>query len=119
MSINIIDIAIILMVIMFGIVGFKKGIIKEAVSLIGIILVFIISFYFKETIGNILCKFLPFFTFSGPLKGLVSLNILIYQLIGFLIIYSILSGVYTLILKVSGIFQKLVNMTIVLILPSK
>lgn len=116
---SIIDIAIILMVLMFAVVGFKKGVIKEVISLIGIIIVFVLSFMFKEQIGNVLCKFLPFFTFNGNLKGLVSLNILIYQLIGFLIIYSILFGIYTIILKISGIFQKLVNMTIVLLLPSK
>lgn len=116
---NIFDIAIILILIMFGLVGFKKGAIKEAVSLIGIVLVFFIAFSLKGYVGNFLCKYLPFFQFSGSLKGMVTINILIYQLIAFLIIYSILFSIYTIILKVSGIFQKLVNMTIILLLPSK
>lgn len=115
---NILDIGIILLIVCFAITGAKKGLIKSCVSLVGIILVFIISYTFKEQIGNLLCKYLPFFNFSGNLEGLVSLNILIYQLIGFLIIYSILMGIYAIILKVSGWLQKLVNMTIILKLPS-
>ena len=116
---NIFDIAIILLLLMFGVVGFKKGVVKETVSLVGIILVFIIAFALKGYVGNLLCKYLPFFTFSGTLKGVVTLNILMYQIIGFFLVYSILYSVYTIIVKVSGIFQKIVNMTIVLIIPSK
>ena len=116
---NIFDIGIVLILIMCAITGFKKGIIKETVSLIGIILVFVIAFLLKGYVGNILCKYLPFFQFSGNLKGIVALNILMYQIIAFFILYSILIGIYAIVLRISGIFQKLVNMTIVLIIPSK
>ena len=116
---NIFDIGIILILIMCAITGFKKGVIKETVSLVGIILVFVIAFLLKGYLGNVLCKYLPFFNFTGNLKGVVTLNILMYQLIAFFILYSILISIYAIILKVSGIIQKLVNMTIVLILPSK
>lgn len=116
---NVLDIGIILILIMSLIVGFKQGIVKEVVSLVGLIAIFIIAYIFKEELGNFLCKYLPFFTFTGSLKGLVSINILIYQLIAFLIIYSVLLSVYAIVLKLSGILQKLVNLTIVLLLPSK
>ncbi|MBE6157193.1 MAG: CvpA family protein [Firmicutes bacterium] len=116
---NIFDIGIVLILIMCAITGFKKGVIKETVSLIGIILVFVIAFLLKGYVGNILCKYLPFFQFSGNLKGIVALNILMYQIIAFFILYSILIGIYAIVLRISGIFQKLVNMTIVLIIPSK
>ncbi len=116
---NIIDIIIILILIMFAIVGWKNGIIKETVSLIGLILIFVIAYTFKEQLGNIFCKYLPFFNFSGNLEGLVSLNILIYQLIAFLVIFVVLYAIYQIILKLSGVLQKLVNLTIILALPSK
>lgn len=116
---NIIDIAIILILIMFGIVGAKKGIIKQGVSLIGIIIVFILAFIFKEHLGNFLCKYLPFFSYGGSLKGVVSINILIYQLLAFLLIYSLLLSLYNIILKLSGGLQRILNMTIILIIPSK
>lgn len=116
---NIFDIGIILLLIMFAIVGWKQGIIKEAISLVGLIIIFIVAFTFKEEIGNVLCKYLPFFEFSGNLKGLVSLNILIYQMIGFIMIYSVLYAIYQIVLKISGIFQKIINWTLILAFPSK
>ena len=74
---SIVDIGIILALILFPIIGWMRGVIKETVSLVGLIAVFIISYTFKEEIGNTLCKFLPFISFGGNIKGLVSLNILI------------------------------------------
>lgn len=116
---NIIDIIIILLLVMFAFVGWKQGVIKEAISLVGLIVIFVIAFTFKEEIGNVLCKYLPFFEFGGNIDGLVSLNIFVYQLIGFLLIYCVLYGVYQLILKLSGVIQKVVNWTIILAIPSK
>lgn len=116
---NILDIIIVLILIMCAIVGFKRGAIKEIVSLVGIILVFVISFSLKGVLGNLLCKFLPFFDFAGSIEGLTVLNILLYQLIAFLIIYSLLYSVYMIVVKLSGVVQKLVHMTVVLWLPSK
>ena len=116
---NVLDIALILFLIMCAIVGFKRGAIKEIVSLVGIIVVFVISFSLKGVIGNVLCKWLPFFNFAGNLEGVKVLNILLYQLIAFLIIYSLLYSIYAIVLKVSGIVQKLVHMTVILWLPSK
>lgn len=115
---NIIDVAIVLIIISFAIVGAKKGLIKTLTALVGIVLVFGISYIFKEYIGNFLCKYLPFFTFGGSLKGLVSLNILIYQVVGFFIIFSILMGLYAIIISISSVLQKIVNITIILKLPS-
>ncbi len=115
---NIVDIGIILLILSFAIIGAKKGLIKSTVSLVGIIVVFVISYLLKEQIGNFLCKYLPFFSFSGNIKGLVSLNILIYQLAGFLMIYSVLMGIYAIVMTVTGWIQKIVNMTIILKLPS-
>ena len=116
---NILDIGMILWILMFGIVGWKKGVIKTSVSFIGMIIIFLISFAFKESLGNFFCKYFPFFSFGGSLKGIVSISILIYQLIAFFIIFGFLFGIYNILLKVTGIIQKLVNFTIILLLPSK
>lgn len=116
---NILDVAIVLGLAMSAIIGFKRGAIKEIVSLIGIIVVFIIAFSFKGVLGNVLCKWLPFFNFAGNLEGVTVLNILLYQLIAFIIIYSLLFSIYMIVVKISGIVQKIVHMTIILWLPSK
>ena len=77
-----IDIVIILLLIMFAVVGWKQGVIKEVVQLGGMVVILVISFMFKDELGNVFCKWLPFFDFTGsPVEGMVSLNILIYQLL--------------------------------------
>ena len=119
MTINILDVAIILILIMSAIVGFKRGAIKEIVSLVGIIIVFIVAFSLKGVLGNVLCKWLPFFNFAGNLEGVTVLNILLYQLIAFLIIYSLLFSIYMIVMKISGVVQKIIHMTVILWLPSK
>lgn len=116
---NIFDVGIILLFVMFLIVGFKNGVIKELVALIGIIIVFIISFSIKGVIGNFLCTFLPFFKFTGSIIGITSINIFLYQAIAFLIVFSILLSIYAIVLKISKFIQTLVNITIILWLPSK
>lgn len=116
---NVIDIVIVFIILLLGIAGLKKGLIKEAISLLGMIIILVIAFVLKGNIGNILCKYLPFFDFGGTFKGVTSLNILIYQFIGFFVIYSILLGIYGLVMKLTGLVQKLVNMTVILLIPSK
>ena len=117
--INIMDIFIIMMLIMFIVTGFKKGVIKEIVSLVGIIVIFIISWILKNYIGNFLCIIFPFFKFIGPLKNIDSINILFYQGIAFIITFMALLSLYSISLKISRVIQKIVNMTIILWIPSK
>ena len=44
---------------------------------------------------------------------------MMYQMIAFIIIFSLLLGIYSISLKISRIVQKFVNMTLVLWIPSK
>lgn len=112
---NIFNIAIILILIGYIIGGWKNGVVKETTTFIGIILVFFLSYFLKGIVGNFLCTILPFFEFDG----LVSLNILMYQGIAFLLLYSIFMALYRLLLKISNGLQKIVNATIILVIPSK
>lgn len=116
---NVFDIGIVLVLLMFIIVGFKKGVINELAELIGIIVIFILSFMLKGIVGSLLCEFLPFFEFHGIIQGISSINILLYQAIAFILVFSILLSLYIIILKIGKILEKLVRLTIVLWLPSK
>ncbi len=112
---NLFDIIIILLLISSAIVGFKRGILKEVVMFIGIIAIYFIAFSLKDSLGLFLCKVLPFFKFNG----LASLNIILYQLLAFILIASILFTIYSIILKLTGIIQKLVDLSIIFTIPSK
>ena len=115
MSLNIFDIGIVLILIGYIIGGWKQGVVKATTSFLGIIIVFFLSWFLKGIVGNFLCTILPFFKFDG----LVSLNILIYHAIAFFLLFSLLMGLYKLLLKLSNGLQKIVNYTIILVIPSK
>lgn len=112
---NIFDITIIFFIFLFGVDGFKNGVIKTGVSFVGMLVIFFISYAFKGLVGDLLCKWFPFFNFSGNLEGLVSLNILIYQLAGFFVLFCILSGLFHIVFSTSRFLQKIVNATIILV----
>ncbi len=112
---NIFDIVIILLILLSGVTGLKQGLLKSGINLIGTILIYIIAFKMKDSIGLFLCKVCPFFKFNGY----ITLNILVYQLIAFVLIASILFSVFAIVLKLTGIVQKLVDLTVILTIPSK
>lgn len=112
---NIFDIVIILLILLSGVTGLKQGLLKSGINLIGTILIYIIAFKMKNGIGLFLCKVCPFFKFDGY----ITLNILIYQLIAFVLIASVLFSIFAFILKLTGIVQKLIDLTVILDIPSK
>ena len=112
---NIFDIVIILLILLSGVTGLKQGLLKSGINLIGTILIYIIAFKMKDSIGLFLCKVCPFFKFNGY----ITLNILVYQLIAFVLIASILFSIFAIVLKLTGVVQKLVDLTVILTIPSK
>ena len=116
---NLIDILFILIIILFGVIGLKRGFFKSVVSALGLILVFVISFYLKNPIAEWLSLNLPFFNFGGDFKDVTILNVIIYQLIAFVIVFVIVFAIYSIILKITKVFEKLLRLTIILGIPSK
>ena len=116
---NIVDVIILLVIIFSGLIGMKKGFVKSFVSFLGIIIVFILSFLMKDKIADWLCINLPFFDFSGSFKGATILNVIIYQIIAFMAIFSVLMAVYHLIVKISGLAEWLLKLSIIGIIPTK
>ena len=116
---NIVDVLIVLIIALMGVIGFKKGVIKQTVSTVGFILVIILAFYLKNPIAEFLSLHLPFFTFGGIYAGVTSLNILFYQLVSFIIVVIILETILEALIRVSGFIEKVLKFTIILGLPSK
>lgn len=116
---NIIDVIIILFVLLVGVLGWHNGFIKTVVSAVGIILVFSLSFVLKNPIAEWLSLNLPFFNFWGDFKNVTIINVVIYQLISFLLVFSILMAIYAVVVKISGFIEKILKYTIVLGIPSK
>lgn len=116
---GIIDVVIIMGLLLGGVSGSKNGFFKQTVILVGTILCFILSWYLKDIIANFLSYTLPFFNFIGPFEGLTSLNIILYQLIAFLLLMLVFTSVLVVMSKITGGFEKILNFTIILGIPSK
>ena len=116
---NIIDVVIVLLIALAGVVGLKRGFFKQVVMTIGTVLVFILAFYLKNPLADFFCSVLPFFDFFGSFQGIVVLNVILYQLLAFLIVIALLMAVLNIIVSITGLFEKVLKFTIILGIPSK
>lgn len=107
---------LILIFLLFGVLfGLKNGFTKTLVSTVGSVLVIILAFIFKNPLANILMNVFPFFDFGG----LSALNIMLYQMVSFIILIIVLGIILRILLYSTSIFEKILNMTIILGFISK
>ncbi len=112
--------AIIILIILAGAAqGFKNGFTKQLISFVGLLLVIVLSFMLKNYVSVFFYEYLPFFDFGGALKGVSSINIIIYEVLAFIVVFSVLMVIFRLVLSISTIFEKILNFTIILGIPSK
>ena len=116
---NIIDIIVILLIAFFAYLGMKRGFVKSVVTLVGLVLVFVLSYFLKNPIADWLCLNLPFFNFTGSFKGATILNVIFYQIVAFMIMFSILMIAYHVTVRLSGIVERLLKMSFILAIPTK
>lgn len=117
--INIVDAVIILLIFFGGIVGYKRGVVKQGVITFGTILVLIFSFLLKNPISSFMYKYLPFFKFDIIIKNATIFNIIIYEVISFLIVFSLLEIILFILIRLSSIVELLLKATFILEIPSK
>ena len=116
---NVIDVIIVLSLIMGAVLGYKSGFLKSSVEAIGALAAIILAFYLKNLLAPILFRFCPFFHFSGEFKGLIVLNLFVYEVIAFLIIFALLIIVVKVLVQLTEKFEKVLDFTIILGIPSK
>ncbi len=116
---NIIDIIIILIIISGLCLGFKRGLTKELVHFAKFALALVIAFLLKNPLSKLMYEHLPFFDFGGLFKGVSALNIILYEFIAFLLVLGIVMIIFRILLLATAIFEKILNTTVILSLPSK
>lgn len=117
---NIIDIIILLIVLFGALMGFRSGIITQTVAFLGFIVVFLVAYFTKDIVAFYLCKWLPFLKIDiGNIKNLVTLNILFYEMLAFLIIFSLLMILFKYLMTFTVVFEAILKSTIILALPLK
>lgn len=115
---NVLDIVIIIFILFGAVLGFKRGFTKELVEAVGFVVVLIVAYFLKNPLSVLMYEHLPFFHF-GILKNAEILNVLVYEMLAFIICIILLSIVLRLILVATSVFEKILNTTIILGIPSK
>lgn len=116
---NNISVAIILIIVSFGILGLKRGALKEAVIVFGNILVIAIAYFFKDMLASYLMNTLPAYKINSVLGQLSSLTIIFYKLIAFLALMIVFHFLLRIIINLSGLLGKIMDATVILLLPNR
>lgn len=116
---NVIDVAVILLILCAGVIGFKRGFFKQIVMTVGLLLVYVVSFKLKDPLADWMSLNLPFFNFAGVFEGATVLNIILYQAIAFIIVFSLLMIIFRIVLSITKVVEKILKLTIILAIPSK
>ncbi len=119
MKLELIDIIIILLVLLGGVIGFKEGAIKKLTSAIGLILVVVVAFIFKNKISFYFYENFPFIKLWGVFKGIQVLNVIFYEMVAFLVLASVLAIIYRVLLGITGLIERFLKATVILSIPSK
>ena len=112
---TLLDLIIIICLSFGALIGFKKGFFKSLIEFVGSIIIIVISFMFKNSVSIILYSFLPFFDFGG----ITILNIVVYEVLAFLIIFCILFALFKVVLIATNVFENILKFTVILGIPSK
>ena len=116
---EIVDIVILLILLVFAAIGFKRGVFQSLVAVLGFFVVIYLAYTFKYFFGDFFVLNLPFTKYTFVPGGSMMLNVVAYESIAFVALLVILGVFYKILLIASGIFEKLLKITIVLGIPSK
>lgn len=116
---NIIDLVIILFILSGALIGFKRGFTRQLVSSLGFFLIVILSFLLKNPVSIFLYEHLPFFGFSGIIKGVTVLNIALYEILALFIVMALFTLIFKVLLFATKVFEKALTFTLFLGIPSK
>ena len=114
---NYFDIIFGIILIVFGIKGYKRGFFRETLNFVGLIVILYISFLLMAPIGNVLLKTLPFLSLSIIGVEMESLNIFFYQVLSFILLSIILYIIWNFILTITGLLSKIIGLNKLLRLP--
>ncbi len=116
---GIVDIIIIVVLLAFAVLGFIRGVFQSIVAFVGFIAVIYLAYWLKNYLGDFFVLNLPFSNYTFIPGGSVVLNVVAYQMLAFIIVLIVLGLIYKIVLIATGLFEKLLRITIILGIPSK
>lgn len=90
----------------------------KTVKAIGIILAVFAAHYIKNPVSVFFYSHLPFFNFFGPVEGITSLNILLYEFLAFIIVLILILVLLRILLIFTKVIDKLVGFVLGIGIPT-
>lgn len=118
-KVAIVNIVILLIIVSETYVGFKKGFLESTIRLVGIVAAIIGAYILKNPVSIFMYTHLPFFKFGGLFKGVSALNIIVYELIAFVLVFVVLRIAINIIAKITGMVERLLSLIFFIGIPSK
>lgn len=103
---TIIDILLLLIIVKAIFTGFKRGLFREILDILAVILSVIISFLFMYKIADLFYQTLPFFNLKILGVSIVAINIFLYQVLAFILLASIIYALINIIISITGLVKK-------------
>ena len=107
-----VDILVCFILILGVYLGYQRGIFKELGDFLSLLIVMLLSYPVALGLSKLLYKVLPFFNFSGKVKGIKAVNIILWRVIIYLIVLFFLLAVIDRILIKTGIKEKITDSSV-------
>lgn len=100
-------------------VGHKKGFAETSINFVISIISTVLAFCFKNPLSVYMYTNLPFFNLDGVFKGVSVINVLIYELIAFMVLLFCFTIIFTVIVHLTNIDKLLFSLFVKLRIPNK
>lgn len=107
-----VDILVCFILILGVYLGFQRGIFKELGDFLSLFIAMLLSYPASLGLSKLLYKVLPFFNFSGKVKGIKAVNIILWRVIIYLVVLFFLLAVIDRILIKTGIKEKITDSSV-------
>lgn len=115
----VISIIVILVLVSDIIAGYKKGFLENTIKFLRVVISMLIAYLFKGPLSSYLYLNYPFFNLDGIFKGVSSVNILIYEVIAFFVLYIIVSLILKIICDILKLEERLLRLISFIGVPNK
>lgn len=116
---SLVDVVIIILLLLGMFLGFKRGVILETVDTLGFVIAVVLAFLLKNKLSIIMYENLPFFNVDFIFKGASVINILIYEIIAFLLVLLLTLIIVKVLKLISRLIEGVLKATVILSIPSK
>ncbi len=114
-----VNIIIVLVLLSDIIAGYKKGFLECSIKFVRIVVSMLIAYLLKGPVSTYLYTNLPFFNLGGIFKGVSSVNILIYEVIAFFLVFLVSSIILNIVFNLLDVEKRVLRLVAIIGVPNK